>query len=262
LHVFDFNISNSEEKAAYLALVESLKAKGLKCFESHGAGSHYIPQLAGPVTLETDFLFDNQWNTEGRDGKNGHRVFDWAMDYKPNNNPNLKRGHWLEQTEEMRTARANRCKCGFCGNQMDMPDVPKFCPKCLDSEYLKSTELHLTRMQPIANEVREPLTPDELAERLPLYKDAQLHGTTARGRARIAKRRADLLKERDSAIRNANTEYDGMIWLMDHGITEQPIYYNHTGRFCFGWRSGGVDAAVKPDLIAALDGFPFPFDIK
>lgn len=264
LHAYNFNIANAEEKAQYLALVESLKAQGLRCFETHGGASHYVPELAGPVELETKHLFDNQWNTGPMVGKAGYRVFDWAMDSRyAHGNPNLKRGHWIEQTEEMRAVRANRCKCGYCGNQMTMPDVPAFCPQCLDSEHLKSDQLHLTRMQPIANNERAPLTEAELAERLPLYKAAQIHGSTERSKVRIAKRRARLVTGRDDTIKHANIEHDGNMWLMDRGITEEPIYYKHTGRFCFGWRNdGGVDAAVKPELIAALEGFPFPYDVK
>ena len=262
LHAYMFYIDQPQGKADYLALVEKLRAAGLKCFETHGGGTHHRDDLAGPVTLETKHLFDNQWNTAPVGAHSGHRVFDWAQDYMPNRNPNLKRGHWLEQTEEMRTMRANRCKCGYCGNQMDMPDVPAFCPNCLDSEYLKSTELHLTRMQPVANDKRAALTEAELAERLPLYKDAQLHGSTARGKARIAKRRADIAKKRDAEIHHANVEHDGLLWLMDHGISEEPIYYSHTGKFGFGWRSSGVDAAVKPELLAALADFPFAYEIK
>lgn len=263
LHAYSFNTRYPEDAAAFAELKTKLEAMGLKCFETWGGGSHYKPELNGPVALETKHLFDNQWNTEGKDGHNGYRVFDWAMDYEPNQNKHLKRGHWLEQTEEMSTVRANRCKCGYCGNQMDMPNVPAFCPNCLDSEYLKSTELHLTRMQPIANDKRAPLTPEELAERLPLYKDAQLHGSTVRGKARIAKRRADIVAKRDKEIKNANIEHDGLLWLMDHGVSEEPIYYNHTGRFCFGWRgTNGIDPAIKPELVIALADFPFPFDIK
>lgn len=264
LHAYHFYINEPEGKAAYAALVEKLNALGLKCFETHGGDTHHCAGLAGPVELETAHLFDNQWSTAPRkEGESGHRVFDWAQDYRPNGNRNLKRGHWIEQTEEMRIARELRYKCGYCSNQMIAPGVPTFCPCCLDSQYLKSTDLHLTRMQNVMNDRnRAPLTDSELAKRLPLYKAAQLHGTTERGKARIAGRRASLLKKRDSAISNANTEYDGMTWLMDRGISEEPIFYSHTGRFCFGWRDGGVDAVVKPDLLAALDGFPFPFDVK
>lgn len=261
LHAYSFYINEAQGAADYAALVEKLKAAGLKCFETHGGSSHYKHELAGPVALETKHLFDNQWNAAPIGDSNGHRVFDWAQDYQPNRNPNLKRGHWLEQTEEMRTARANRCKCGYCGNQVDMPNVPAFCPNCIDSEYLKPDQLHLTRMQPIANDNRAQLTAAELAERMPLYKDAQLYGTTERGKARIAKRRASIVADRDATIKHANVEHDGLLWLMDNGISEEPIYYKHTGRFGFGWRSP-VDESIKPELLAALEKFPFAFDVK
>lgn len=264
LHAYKFNIANAEEKAQYLALVESLKAKGLRCFETHGGASHYVPELAGQVELETKHLFDNQWNTVGNGDSKGRRVFDWAMDSRyAHGNPNLKRGHWIEQTAEMIAVRANRCKCGYCGNQMTLPDVPEFCPQCLDSEYLTSEQLHLTRMQPIANDERAPLTDAERAKRLPLFIAAQTHANSERAQARIAKRRVNLVKERDAAIKHATVEHDGMMWLIDRGITEEPIYYKHTGVFTFGWRGDrGLDPAVKPAIIAALEGFPFQYELK
>jgi hypothetical protein len=58
------------------------------------------------------------------------------------------------------------------------------------------------------------------------------------------------------------TERDGMIWLVNHDLpTDNAIFYSHTGRFCFGWRNP-ITGDAKTQLLARLDGFPFPYDIQ
>jgi hypothetical protein len=197
------------------------------------------------------------------DKANGLRVFDWAQDYKPNGRSNIKRGHWLEQTPEMRDARACRHTCGYCGFQTDTPAADGFCTECWGSEYLQLTELKLLRMLPCAQHLpdRAALTAQELTALTPRYTHAQLHGTTERDKARIARARARLTSDRDSAIKHAQAQFDGLTWLMDQGYkTDNVIYYHHTGKFAFGWRqplSGDVLLATK----ALLVSFPFPHEI-
>ena len=268
-HAYSFNLNNADEAAAWEALKASLKASHPRCMESHGGDSHFVKfeKLDGQmIELETTHLFENQWNTAPMDGHNGYRVFDWALDYNPYGNSKLKRGHWLEQTAEMQAVRDNTTKCGYCGKQEPAQKGYVFCPHCLDSEYLKQSDLYLLRMVAVSADKPHrkfpPLTEAESAYLLPLYKDAQLHGSTVRGKVRIAAKRADLQKKFDSAINNAHVEFEGFTWLMDRGIsTDNVIYYSHTGRFGFGWRSP-VDEGLKDLLLEAISEFPFPYDIK
>ena len=107
IHAYRYDTTIPEEKNAYHMLSETLTKQGLKCFETWGAGSHYLPELDNmTINLETKHLFDNQWNTApiGKYSQ-GLRVFDWAQDYPINFPSPIKRGHYLKQTEEMRTAR-------------------------------------------------------------------------------------------------------------------------------------------------------------
>lgn len=273
-HAYRFDLNKPAEKEQYEALREKLTGMGLKCFESWGGkGSHYSGGLDGvTLQLETKHLFNNQWNTApvaAADSKtaaeNGMRVFDWAQDACVGDFPRwLKRGHWLEQTPEMAAIRRDVHKCGYCGAQEPASKGLVFCPHCIDSQYLEASNLYLTRLVCIAdtNKPRPPLTEEERAALLPLYKDAQLHGTTERGKARIAKERADVESKFRKATHAATTERDGMIWLMDHGIrTDNCIYYSHTDRFCFGWRSP-VSDEIKSALLDIISEFPFSYDIK
>lgn len=266
LHAYCFRTREPEDLVAWLALKAKLKGMGLKCFESFptGSGTHWLHKLDGvTLDLEDKFLFNNQWNTAPlEEGKNGYRVFDWALDYCPDN-PHLKRGHWLEQTDEMKAAREDRMKCGYCGHQESRTTAPAFCPHCIDSEYLKAGDLYMTRMRPIMNDKSPPLTDEEAAILVPKWREAQIHGSTARGIACLKKARESCEADYRKAISRAETEYRGKMWLMDHGInTANAIFYNHTGRWCFGWRDNGLDAELVSTLLDVISEFPFPYDIK
>jgi len=267
IHAYKFNTKNADEAAAWGKLKSSLKASHPHCMHSHGGKLHYMPEFDNKtLELETEHLFSNQWNTAPIGNSNiGLRVFDWALDYEPNRNKYVMQGHYLEQTDEMREARRNRMACGYCGKQEPAQKGYVFCHHCLDSEYLKSTELHLLRMQTVDAPFpakRAPLAEAESAHLLPLYKHAQLHGNSARGVARIAAERLSLVKSRDEAINHANIEHDGFIWCLNRGLkTDDLIYYKHTGRFCFGWRSNGVDLSILSEILDAISEFPFPYDI-
>jgi hypothetical protein len=191
-------------------------------------------------------------------------VFDWAEDVLPPwMRQSTKRGHYLDQTAEMREARHNTATCGYCGKQEPAAKGYTFCPHCIGSEYLKASELYLTRMHLVdIAEDRASLTEAERAQLLPLYKEAQLHGHTARDKARIAKERADIQREYEAAIRKATTKRDGLTWLMDRGIrTDNVIYYDHTETWCFGWRTP-IGQDLIGDLHANLEGFPFKTEFK
>ena len=275
MHTYRFDTSKADGRAAWLALREMLTAQGLQCFNVHadapanrpkGYVDTTAPALDGvAIDLETAHLFGNQWNTGPVDGisANGLRVFDWYEAIHTNRA--IKCGHWLEQTDAMRAIRRDVAKCGYCGKQ-EPTDEYLFCPHCIDSAYLKQTDLHLTRMLPIAQDkqTRAPLTEKETALLLPRYVHAQTVGTTARGVARVAKMRADLTRERDKARADADTKCAGMLWLLDHvgaSVVDNCIYYTHTGRFGFGWRTP-VDAAVVSQLLDVISEFPFAYDIK
>lgn len=271
IHEYEFDIRKDEQRTAYEALVQKLSGLGLKMFETWGGNSHYKPSLDGvTLTLETAHLFNNQWNTAPIPdvSEKGLRVFDWAQDAPaafPSHQTYYKRGHWLEQTEEMRDARHNTAGCGYCGKQEPVSAGYKYCPHCLDSAFLKSSELHLTRMMPVDSKGdRKPLTDAEKAERLPLYTDAQTKGTTARGKARLQKLRSDIEKKYLKEKHNAETEHKAFLWMLDNGLgpalVENCIYYNHTGRFAFGWRSP-LDTDQTNAVLNVISEFPFPYDV-
>jgi hypothetical protein len=266
-----FDTRNANEKTAYAALARELKTRGSKCFRTHGRGSHYRAAFASGmvVELKTDHLFDNQWTTAPIPGvsEKGLRVFDWAEDALFNDvgrpDYQIRRGHYLDLTSEMREIRRNRNECGYCGHQEEAARGLVFCDRCIDSEYLKEKELYLTRMRAVDDTAdRAPLTGAEKGYLLPLYREGRIRGVTVRGKARATQMRADILLTRDETIQRANDRFDGFTWLLDRGLdTSNVIFYSHTGRFEFGWRQP-VDKETEAALLDVISEFNFPYDIK
>ena len=268
LHYYRFGLDNAEELKKYRELQKKLKAQGLKCFDSI-CSNHYdwykktIKPLDGKeITLETDFLFNNQWNTERTEtSKSGLRVFDWAEAIY--HNPDVKEGMYLDQTPEMAEIRRNTLKCQYCGKHYQAAQGHVFCDACLDSEYLEEKQLHLLRLLPVDESKKgSALTDAERANLLPQYIKRQTTGADSRNANKLKRQRETIKSEQEETIRNAMTKRDGLLWLMDHDISiDNVIYYSHTKRFCFGWRSP-IEPPVKSALLDLLCEFPFDYDIK
>ena len=269
LYAYKFNIGKPDDAKAWAELKARLVSECYRRFEAlvmPGESHHreHIEPLDGQeITLELKHVFNNQWNTgPTATSGSGLRVFDWHQHYQPFNK-DLKIGHWLEMTDEMREVRRNTMACGYCGHQERAQRGNVFCPECLGSEYLKSTELHLTRMKAADDDTdRAPLTGAEKGHLLPLYKEAQLHGGTARDKKQRQKQRQRIADEYRAAIRGATEEHDGMLWLMDRGWNlSNVIYYAHTHRFCFGWRQH-IDPEIESKLLDLLCEFGFAYTVK
>lgn len=266
LHTYSFNLDKVEDREPYHQLNARLTAEikaGTRGHKMHAwdpSQSNKRHELtAGEITLEPEFLFENQWNADAG------RVFDWYEEYMADSTRQrlIKRGHWLEMTPEMVAIRRNTLKCGYTGKQFpaDCGKVFNETPEALGSPYLKESELHLLRLFPVADEhrrQREPLTEAERAYLLPLYIAAQ----TSRKDAVKPDLVAAINRNYETAESNARAERDGKLWLLERGVPlENVIYYTHTGKFSFGWRTPyGVESHAA--LLAALEGFPFPYEIK
>ncbi len=246
-----FNIKNPEERAAWLALRAQLVAsvgldrrhkawggRGLMNTALYDLGvKHGVPVS---VTLDPAQLFNNQWSTTHVNGTEaGLRVFDWAQDYRQDGEQHMKTGHYLAQTEEMREIRDNTLSCRYCGHK-ETGNAWKWCPACIGSEYLTEKGLRLTRMLPVSADKCGP----ELSK----------------------KERAELDAKLAKKIKDAQDDHAAHVWLYDVArlpsrIISNVIFYNHTGRYGFGWREpmNAEDTAAVLDIISES---PFPYDIK
>ncbi len=206
--------------------------------------------------IETGHLFSNQFNTV-----DGLRIFLWSEAIFPNKN--IKEGYYLTGTSDLMDLVNARLSCGYTGQQFtDSELLGTFNLDALSSQHLTEDCIHLLRIAPITQSNRKELTVEEMEYILPLYTDAQIHGTNARSVARKSKHRTDLLAKRDKDIQDANEEYDGFIWLLDRGInTNNCIFYSHTGMFGFGWREA-MSEQLEEKLREKLADFPFQYKIE
>lgn len=95
-----FDISKPEEAEQWKQLKQARKAAGAKLFEAIGAENFKYWEclrLLKTVHLETNYVFDNQWNSSAG------RLFDFYCGIVPNKK--IKRGYYLELTEEHKKAR-------------------------------------------------------------------------------------------------------------------------------------------------------------
>jgi hypothetical protein len=270
LHRYRFNLEHKGSRTKYKALCAKLKSEGLRMFNVLAApfGQEKKGQCpAGAVELDCACLFDNQWNTSGSETHNGYRIFDWYECIYPNGQ--IKEGHYLEITDEMREIRRNTLKCGYCGHMEPAAKGLVFCEACLDSEYLKEKDLFLLRLMPVSlmdgvyrGSQRDLLSEAELAHLLPRYVERQTTGANSRNAAKLKKQRQRIEDKFTKAVENNNAEYVGMLWLMDHNWpVDNVLYYDHTSKFGFGWRTP-LEASVVSKLLEIISEFPFPYEIK
>lgn len=265
-----FDTKKPEDKQAYAALAETLKAtpgRGpwLHVWPSNDSkGSRKGENVTEEIELEEKHLFNNQWNTT-----DGRRVFDWFEAAQHEHSRNIKWGHYLGITQEMIDARDNTYGCQYCGHQEIRPDY-KFHTKCLSSEYLKPNELKLIRMMPVSNDkwcdgVPE-LSDEERAELMPKYEEYQREAL----KLRLDKKRRNLIAAQKAQIEKAKIEYEVAIWIMDNMsrdlLTEENvIYYDHTKKVGIGWRTPlSMGQCKEIDRIFKTKGFKwdYAFDTK
>lgn len=286
LHAYYFNLDPAVGKYAgsrkhvgdaerWEAFKTARTAEGLKVFATYETsndpcGTEFrkaIKTLDGEeVELETEHIFNNQWNTAPIPGisESGLRLMDWKQDLW--SNAHIMTGYYLVQTDEMREIRRNTMTCGYCGKQEPAAKGCVFCPHCLDNENLKESDLPLLRMVCARDSFgakRAPLTAAESAHLLPLYREAQLNGTSERGKAHVAKARRDIEKEFVRSTANAKEQRDAAAWVLDNvpGLHGNWLFYTHTGRHCFGWRTP-LGAEVLSGLLDKISEFPFAYEIK
>lgn len=240
--------------------------------QRHGNPMHCIAHDYKPgigvedVELDAEHLFENQWNEAG----DKRRLFDWFEAYELHNK-RMKRGHWLEITDEMHDARTATRSCGYCGKLYGPLHAPApergICTACAGSEYLETKYYDLLRLAPLGlHAKRAPLTSEELDYLRPIIADAQKRGEESKRQKIAARTLANINELREKAqevVRHADDEANGRMWFYDRGFTNQGnlIYYTHSKTFCWGW-SGKVNAELLGRLLDVVSEFPYRYEIK
>lgn len=266
IHTYCFDTSDPDKAAEYKELRKKLKPdhpNWMHCNANPLLGKKRIEWKDGQeVELETECIFSNQWNTVC-----GKRVFDWyeGIYYNHQGNPNnFREGHWLEITPEMVQVRENTFHCGYCGAHYQAQQGYIFCDRCLDSEYLEEDKLYMLRLTPFSVHFpkSKPLTKAEKDHLLPQYIKRQTEGDDSRAVKKRNRQRRDIEEKYQKNKERNETEHDGMMWLWNNNVSlDNVIYYSHTNKFCFGWRSP-VSRSVKSKLLEMLCEFMFDYEIK
>ena len=242
---YSINTDTREGLDEWSRLRDRMTARGVKLFDVYDTGT-FKPMPEDPaesVTLETDFVTNNQWNTT-----DGRRVFDFYQGIVPNKK--IKRGHYLDVTNEMRALRDNTHKCGYCGAHYDRPSI---CNKCITGEYLTPDNLPLLRTQAASDTgTRPPLTDNQAGF---------LSAAHVASRRLVNAREAERQKAAHAReLRKAQTLHDGYMWILDNTtLTTGNVIMYDVGAFTFGWREPVTDRA---DIIKQMEGFPFEYNFK
>lgn len=272
VHYFDLNLNQPEDARAYAEMCDRIVAnsvgRGCKMAATAFPNCKTEKRQNGDfeiVEIETEYLFNNQWNTTTQ------RLFDWYEEVIFNGYghevKHRKRGHWLEISQEMAEARANTLRCGYCGAYYGPlhAEPPKggFCLNCLDSPYLKEDDLFMLRLRPVTYKSQMgPLTEHEKAVLMALYVYRQTTGTDSRAKAKRDSQRKAVIKKHAKNEAANNTEKAGMLWIWDKGFDlDNVIYYDHSNRFCFGWRNP-VSESVAARILDVISEFPYNYTIK
>ena len=266
-HYYISDATTPEGRAAYDEIKRQIGE------QRHGNPMHCIAHDYQPgigvedVELDAAHLFENQWNEAGDKGR---RLFDW-FEVHELHNKRMRRGHWLEVTDEMHAARESTRVCGYCGalyGPLHSPAPERgICTSCAGSEYLTTKYYDLLRVAPLGlNQERAPLTSEELDYLRPIIAEAQKRGEESKRQEIAARTLANIRELREEArevIKNANNEANGRQWFYDRGFLNQEnlIYHNHTRTFSWGWRNG-VNPELLSQLLAVISEFPYRYEIK
>lgn len=249
LNKYSIDTRTPEGTRAYKAIEEKAKALGHTLFDVNATPGRSIDDLPDTMTIETEHLFNNQYNTA-----EGHRIFDWyeGIIWWGGKRSPYRTGYYLTgDIDKLLEAKRARHVCSYCGAQYDNPDHV-FCTKCLGSEYLTEKDLPLLQLKPLAAPI-EPPTSGQLEK----LKDAwiaeqpkMLARLAQEKTARLLKKAQRLEKDRDKKIADLQHETEIQAKLLRLGIdTDNLIYYSHTKQWVFGWRNklsiSEIDAISK-----------------
>ncbi|NCD11246.1 MAG: hypothetical protein EOL93_01735 [Epsilonproteobacteria bacterium] len=208
------------------------------------------------ISIETDHLFNNQFNADCETLKN-HRVFDWFEKLIDNNK--IKDGYYIVPTYELCDLLCSTFKCGYCGKQYNSAG-DGFCHACLDSQYLKSKELHLLQLRNIPEVVFAKYNKYELfAEYNKRQKESAIKSEEVR-RRNVADEISKKRKLENFRIIATNNLIEAGIY--PHKL---PVFFED-GLVIIGnkynWTSVSFTEEDRKEVKKLLDGRLFSFEIK
>jgi hypothetical protein len=261
--VYNLNTENKAELREYDGMCKMLKGWGYSCFATYDTMRYadrqkFYKNIAGAQEIETDYLFENQFNTVS-----GYIVFEWSQPILANKY--IKKGYYIEFSNELKQAKDGQYVCGYCGARYIRPEQI-FCDRCLSSQYLQEDQLHLLELRPVSEGLgakRGKDIPETLAAAYKAGRE-QLRERLIEEKAKQRVEKIEKLKSNlDRDIKNMIIETERKIEVLSKGYDiENMIHYtdkNNTATF--GWRESIKDNAAECDKIKGLN-LSFPYTIK
>lgn len=259
IHRFAFE---SFRDAGYLALKAEIKTRNIHAMDATG-DTKELPTDGAVFTVKEDpkGVHSNQFATV-----EGVRIFDCRIlaEFRNGVRSTRRIGYILKADagfEALQAFRARYTVCGYCGKR-HAADT-EWCTTCLGSEYLKESDLYLLRCLPLSlsfPDRKEPAPEWLVAAFKTRSRDAaaaRMAAAYAQKVERLERRRANLGLEL-RLLESLNAA--GVAW----HILDNLIYYDHTGKFCFGWKTplAAADAEELRFKIRALHLNAFNIEIK
>jgi hypothetical protein len=256
INKYYLDISKDDEKEQYQKIKNICKELGHKLFDcvssvGYEKNKSFFDNLPTSGIIETEFLFNNQYNVEK------FRIHDWSETIFPNKC--VKKGYFLTgDIKALSEAKDNRLQCGYCGKQYWRNKVNySFCKSCINGEFLTKENLHLLKLEAVSFKgERSKTIPIEL-----LMEFNEIEIILEKKRIERLKKKA--LKMRDDfedKFKKAIYELSVKCFLLDSGISvEKLIYYEHSGEWCYGW-SNSVTREEFEQFRDSLQGLDIPTD--
>lgn len=245
---YRFDISKEAEQEKYNNLVELLKSKNYKrstvLMSEYAYNWNYDKDFFASIQpieeVDTNYVFADQLNTVGTEGKNGKRLHFWTEYKYPNKD--IKEGYYIEDITEYLQLLDKKVCCAYCGKQQFKEEVKEdFCTSCLGSEYLTPKNLHLTVLRPIKDkdkDISKSINNDTLSV-ITLEHEKQF----AIKRSQLIEKKIKQIQERaeeeiQKVTRNSNITADLKIQLLTLGyIKDNIIFYSHNNTVSLNWTS-------------------------
>jgi len=211
---YRYDLTIKSDKLEYKKLSEQLKKQDYKLFAVIEFEKY--KEVPENVTIKTDYLFNNQFNTE-----EGLRVFLWKESILVENRK-IKRGHYMIYNPELMQAIQDQFACGYCGKRYFKPEQ-KFCNACFDDEFLSEKEFDLLQLLPVASDlkIKRQLSEQEKIS----IKNMQLNTVTQKQKERLDKQKIEIEKEYYRKIKHAEQEYKIEFALNDLRIDWKNYFY-------------------------------------
>lgn len=258
---YKYDLTIPAQVNQYESLCRALTNNGYKKFSALWISNKngFVPRdKYEDATLDQSTIFDNQFNTI-----EGERVFDWNEPIFENRN--IRMGYYisLSTKQAIDAYRSTMVKCSFCGHK-EQKSEKVFCDKCLGSQYLKESELHLTRLVSVLTPCSErgknlSISP----EHREMYRIAQLQQKIEYIRQQAERRNKKIVELKETLkkeIEQKTYKCEIQCMVLEAGFDiDNLIYYAHKNEWVWGWNK---PLSQEESEIIRSANLPFDFTIK